>query len=254
MGALSEDQLFISPFMSLIVVLIVMLMMQVGSNYFARMQQVPSHSWPVLDIFRGDLFDRNARTALLAIDSKAQGSTASSLGGLRTLVAMSCDVDISIQQRVASSFVTLLELAQSGMAQLPVEQLAALVSLSARFTPSARAHAALGLANAALCPEQREALSAAGLLGGALKNLLELSAAEAQPEVQGAAALALALLSLEREACETLLQGTAIASLAELLRSGDHDAVRCAAFTLVSLAQLPKAPPTTARTPTLTLP
>lgn len=44
MGALSEDQLFISPFMSLIVVLLVMLLMQVGSNYFARMQQVPLHS------------------------------------------------------------------------------------------------------------------------------------------------------------------------------------------------------------------
>ena len=110
MGALSEDQLFISPFMSLIVVLLVMLLMQVGSNYFARMQQVPLHAWPVLDIFRGDLFDRNARMALLALDSKAQqGSSAaerSSLGGLRTLVAMSCDVDISIQQRVASSLVT----------------------------------------------------------------------------------------------------------------------------------------------------
>ena len=172
MGALHEDQLFISPFMSLIVVLIVMLLMQVGSNYFARMQQVPSHTWPVLDIFRGDLFDRNARTALLTADSKAQGSGSSSLGGLRTLVAMSCDLDISVQQRVASSLVTLLELAQSGMAQLPVEQLAALVSLSARFTPSARAHAALGLANVALCPEQREALSAAGLLGGALKHLV----------------------------------------------------------------------------------
>jgi hypothetical protein len=171
MGALHEDQLFISPFMSLIVVLIVMLLMQVGSNYFARMQQVPSHTWPVLDIFRGDLFDRNARTALLAADSRAQGST-SSLGGLRTLVAMSCDLDVSIQQRVASSLVTLLELAQSGMAQLPVEQLAALVSLSARFTPSARAHAALGLANVALCPEQREALAAAGLLAGALKHLV----------------------------------------------------------------------------------
>ena len=172
MGALHEDQLFISPFMSLIVVLVVMLLMQVGSDYFARMQQVPSHTWPVLDIFRGDLFDRNARTALLTADSKAQGSGSSSLGGLRTLVAMSCDLDISIQQRVASSLVTLLELAQSGMAQLPVEQLAALVSLSARFTPSARAHAALGLANVALCPEQREALSAAGLLGGALKHLV----------------------------------------------------------------------------------
>ena len=49
--------------------------------------------------------------------------------------------------------------------------------------------------------------------------------------MQGAAALALALLSLEREACEVLLQGSAISSLAELLRSGDHDAVRCAAFT-----------------------
>ena len=45
--------------------------------------------------------------------------------------------------------------------------------------------------------------------------------------MQGAAALALALLSLEREACEVLLQGSAISSLAELLRSGDHDAVRC---------------------------
>ena len=109
MGALSEDQLFISPFMSLIVVLLVMLLMQVGSNYFARMQQVPLHAWPVLDIFRGDLFDRNARMALLALDSKAQQGGAaerSSLGGLRTLVAMSCDVDISIQQRVASSLVT----------------------------------------------------------------------------------------------------------------------------------------------------
>ena len=92
---------------------------------------MPLHAWPVLDIFRGDLFDRNARMALLALDSKAQdpnpnpnpnpnsnpnpnpnpnaqGSAAerSSLGGLRTLVAMSCDVDISIQQRVASSLVT----------------------------------------------------------------------------------------------------------------------------------------------------
>ena len=38
-------------------------------------------------------------------------------------------------------------------------------------------------------------------------NQLELSAAEEEPDVQGAAALALALLSLEREACEVLLQG-----------------------------------------------
>ena len=44
--------------------------------------------------------------------------------------------------------------------------------------------------------------------------------------MQGAAALALALLSLEHEACEVLLKGGATASLAELLRSADHDAVR----------------------------
>ena len=40
------------------------------------------------------------------------------------------------------------------MAKLPVEQIAALVSLASRFTTSARSHAALGLANAALCAEQ----------------------------------------------------------------------------------------------------
>ena len=40
MGALHEDELFISPFMSLVVIIIVMLLMQVGSSYFSRMQQV----------------------------------------------------------------------------------------------------------------------------------------------------------------------------------------------------------------------
>ena len=162
MGALSEDQLFISPFMSLIVVLLVMLLMQVGSNYFARMQQVPLHAWPVLDIFRGDLFDRNARMALLALDSKAQqGSAAerSSLGGLRTLVAMSCDVDISIQQRVASSLVTLLELAQSVSQpqRLLVVVAAVLVTVvgepsSAPATPAAPSLPAAPAASAALLP------------------------------------------------------------------------------------------------------
>ena len=181
------------------------------------------------------------------------------------------------------------------MAKLPVEQLAALVSLASRFTTSARSHAALGLANAALCAEQvrsaaclrslppspprppraaasatttwplhrlpllhpplllppprpqREVLRTSGLLEPALKQLLELAAAEGQPEVQGAAALALALLALDAEACELMLKGGAIGSLAELLRSADHDAVRCAAFTLAALAAQPKAPPRIAR-------
>ena len=210
--------------------------------------QVPTHDWPVLDLFSGALFDPEARRALLALDSKQPvDGNKSPLGGLRPLIAMSCDSDLGIQQRAASSFVTLLQLAQSGVAKQPAEQLAALVAQLSRFTPSARSHAALGLANAALCPEQREALRTTGLLANALKQLLELCSVEAQPDVQGAAALALAVLSQEREAREQMLKGGAIGSLAELLRSADHDAVRCAAYTLTALAQLPEALPKIAR-------
>ena len=202
----------------------------------------------MLDLFTGTLFDPEARRALLALDSKQPvDGNKSPLGGLRPLIAMSCDSDIGIQQRAASSFVTLLELAQAGAAKQPVEQLAALVAQLSRFTPSARSHAALGLATAALCPEQREALSSAGLLAGALKQLLELCSVEAQPDVQGAAALALALLSQERGACEQMLSGGAVGALAALVRSSDHDAVRCAAYTLAALAQLPEARPRIAR-------
>ena len=41
MGALSEEDLFISPMMSLVVVIVVMILMQLGSNYFNRQQQAP---------------------------------------------------------------------------------------------------------------------------------------------------------------------------------------------------------------------
>ena len=94
----------------------------------------------MLEIFAGELFDPEARRALLALESKGPSNT-SSLGGLRPLVAMSCDADIGIQQRAASSFVTLLELTQTGVSKQPPEQLAALVSLASRFTPTARSHA-----------------------------------------------------------------------------------------------------------------
>ena len=76
----------------------------------APCKQVPTHAWPVLDLFHGELFDREARRALLAID---KGQNMSALGGLRPLVFMSCDTDVSLQQRVASSFLTLLDLAQA---------------------------------------------------------------------------------------------------------------------------------------------
>ena len=98
-----EDDLLISPVMSLVLVVVLMLLMQWGSSFFGRMQQVPQHSWELLNVVPGDLFDSEARGTLLG---------EASLAGLRSLVSMSGDASSVTQCRAASSLVTLQQVAR----------------------------------------------------------------------------------------------------------------------------------------------
>ena len=182
--ALDNDELLISPLMSLVVLALLLVVMSWGTSFFSKMQEVPMHAWEVLNVFRGDLFDTEARKALLGVGG---------LGGLRSLVGMTADPDPATQSKAASAFVSLLELAARGMEELPDAQLEAVVHLAGKYTPRTRAHAAVAIGNAALSSSTREKLVACG----GLKAVLELSAVD-DAEVQAAAALALALLRSRR--------------------------------------------------------
>ena len=221
--ALDNDELLISPLMSLVVLALLLVVMSWGTSFFAKMQEVPMHAWEVLNVFRGDLFDTEARKALLGVGG---------LGGLRSLVGMTADPDPATQSKAASAFVSLLELAARGMEELPDAQLEAVVHLAGKYTPRTRAHAAVAIGNAALSSSTREKLVACG----GLKAVLELSAVD-DAEVQAAAALALALLSQSEAARAAMLKEGGLPALFSLLRASHPTAVRCASFALVSLAQ-----------------
>ena len=107
MGTLSNDELFISPLSSLILIAIMLVMLEVGSRYFKWKQELPSLDWRVLEQFRGSLFDVRVRRELLR--------PVFGLGGLRSLHALSDDEDPSLQSRSASSIAALHDLATSNL-------------------------------------------------------------------------------------------------------------------------------------------
>ena len=201
--ALDNDELLISPLMSLVVLALLLVVMSWGTSFFSKMQEVPMHAWEVLNVFRGDLFDTEARKALLGVGG---------LGGLRSLVGMTADPDPATQSKAASAFVSLLELAARGMEELPDAQLEAVVHLAGKYTPRTRAHAAVAIGNAALSSSTREKLVACG----GLKAVLELSAVD-DAEVQAAAALALALLSQSEAARAAMLKEGGLPALLSLI-------------------------------------
>ena len=69
--ALDNDELLISPLMSLVVLALLLVVMSWGTSFFSKMQEVPMHAWEVLNVFRGDLFDTEARKALLGVGGSA---------------------------------------------------------------------------------------------------------------------------------------------------------------------------------------
>ena len=142
MGILSPEELFISPLTSLFVLVVVILALEYGSRFFNRMQELPKLDWKVLEIFSGELFDVQARRDTLP--------NSLGLGGVRSLYALSADENPAMQSRAASSLASLLHLAATATEALSEEQLRALASLTAKYTPSARGHAALGIATTAL--------------------------------------------------------------------------------------------------------
>ena len=230
MGQLSSEELVISPLSSIIIFIVVILCMEYGSRFFLRMQEPPSLDWGVLSIFKGDLFNAEARRLHL--------SNELGLGGVRALYTISSDSDPSLQSRAASAIASLLYLTVSGEPP-PSEQVRSLCDLTRKFTPSARGHAALGIALNALDDK-----SCATLVDqGALTGLVGLAcSATHDPELQGSVALALALIALQQEARGALLAGGGLQALYELLRSRNPDAVRCAACALAALAQHREAP------------
>ena len=233
MGALDSSQLFISPLASIFVVIFVIMALEYGSRFFRKMQEVPSLDWKVLEVYSGELFDVNTRRESLP--------SALGLSGIRSLYALAADEDPNLQSRAASSLASLMHLAASVVAEQPEAQpeaqleaqLEALVSLTRRYTSSSRGHAALGVAAYAL----NEACCPLLLRQGALYGLLELSTVADDPDAQGCAALALALMVRSAEVRRTLLDGPAgLAAIDSLLRSTNPDAVRCATCTLAALA------------------
>ena len=46
---------------------LLLVVMSWGTSFFSKMQEVPMHAWEVLNVFRGDLFDTEARKALLGV-------------------------------------------------------------------------------------------------------------------------------------------------------------------------------------------
>ena len=65
--------------------------------------------------------------------------------------------------------------------------------------------------------------------------MLELATALEEPDVQGPTALTLALLAADESVGATMLGGGGLRALDVLLRSTNHDAVRCAACALALL-------------------
>ena len=212
--AISEDSL-ISPLMSLVFIIMLVIAISWGSNFFGRMKQVPIQAWDVLKIVQGDLFD--------AVRQESYASELT-LGGLRGLIAMSADPDASTQCRAASCLSILLEQALNDASHHPRAHIEAVVALAERYTmqnPERSAHAALGIANAALSCAQHGCL----LELGALNTLIRLSKATRNGHAQSAIALSLALLAQSPAARDAILR-VGLDALATLLCSKNSNAVR----------------------------
>lgn len=234
MGNLSTEELFISPLASLVIFVVVMIFLEYGSRFFNRMQEVPSLEWKVLELFRGDLLDVLTRREALP---RGLG-----LGGVRSLHMLAAEEDPSMQSRAASAIASLLHLAATVTEAQPDEQLRALAALTGKYTLGSRAHAAIGVAAAALnearCPLLEQS--------GALRGVVELSHVP-DPEVQGAAALAVALLAQSEPTRASMLHQGGLLAIQALLRSAHPDAMRCAACALAAVATEPDAPRHVAR-------
>jgi hypothetical protein len=230
-GTLSSDQLFISPLSSVLIFIFMLVCLEYGSRFFLRMQQPPSLDWKVLDHFTGNLFDVEARRRQLPDNL--------GLRGVRSLHAISSESDPVLQSQAASNIATLVHLAAAGSQEPPPAQLRALASLVGRFTPSSRGMAALGIAFAALDPARAPLL----LECGAVQAVLELACdVNEEPDAQGAAALALALMAGQEALRSTMLAGRALPAIEALLGSRNPDAVRCAACALAEVAAHAEAP------------
>jgi hypothetical protein len=218
MGALSADEMHISPVVSIVLLIVMVLLMDFGSRYFIRKMRVPALQWSVLDHIGGELMDAEVRQTQLAASGpnrRLQADAASSLAVLQTLTSVRSD-------------------------GIELEEAEALVDLVARYTASSRGHAAVGLAVAAVSPATCDQL----LEVGALEKLLALAGeAEAQDEAEtaGSAALGIALLAQVEAGRTRLLEAQALPTILSLLSSVNYDAVRCAAHALASLAELPAA-------------
>lgn len=224
MGVLAPEELFISPLASAVLLIVVILFLEYGSRFFNRMQELPKLDWKLLEHFAGELFDVSTRRDTLP--------SSLGLGGIRSLFVLSADSNPALQSRAASSLASLLHLAATAAESQPEEQLRALAMLTHKYTPSARGHAALGVAAAALNEKRCPML----LQMGALEGLLSLSTHQ-EAEAQGAAALALALLARSEEVRRAILaKPDGLDAIYSLLRSANPDAVRCAACTLSLIA------------------
>ena len=104
MGALELDQLHIHPAMSLGLLVVLMVLAELGSRFFKRMQEVPAYDWAVLDVFGGHLLDASAWLPCLAPPP---------LAGLRMLRTLCTDPDPGVQCKAASAIAVLLQLATS---------------------------------------------------------------------------------------------------------------------------------------------
>ena len=238
MGVLSPEELFISPITSILLLVLVVVFLEYGSRYFQKMQELPNVEWRVLEVFTGELFDVTTRRDHL--------NPALGLGGVRSLYAQSADANPIIQSRAASAIASLHHLAANGMLDASTapsdEHIRALATLTNKYTASARGHAALGVAAAALSEGRLPLL----LKAGALEGLCSLSLIE-DADAQGAAALALALMCRNADVRAAMLEGPnakGLHAIYSLMRSTNPDAVRCAACALALIALDERSPST----------
>ena len=232
MGALSADEMHISPVVSIVLLIVMVLLMDFGSRYFIRKMREPALQWSVLDHIGGELMDAEVRQTQLASHP--------ALAGLRSLIIAASGPNRRLQADAASSLAVLQTLTSVRSDGIELEEAEALVDLVARYTASSRGHAAVGLAVAAVSPATCDQL----LEVGALEKLLALAGeAEAQDEAEtaGSAALGIALLAQVEAGRTRLLEAQALPTILSLLSSVNYDAVRCAAHALASLAELPAA-------------
>ena len=226
MGALKTEELHISPVVSLVMLVLMVILLDIGSRFFRRMMRVPERHCAVLDVFKGQLVDIKAR--------QMQLSSHPTLAGLRSLLVGAAGSNRSLQREAASSLSALTVLAEANSDSLEASDVEALVELTAKYTTSSRGHAALGLVVSAFSPSARDIL----LEGSALGHLIKL-ATMGDGESEGASALGIAMLAQSEGARSRMLEANVLPAILTLLSSKNVDAVRCAAFALSSLGEFP---------------